>query len=55
MKFYKYLITATIIISTSCKHKVEEKGNLAIKSNQNQIERLEGEALLDTVQKQTLK
>jgi len=55
MKIYKYLLTATIIISTSCKNNVEENGELALSSERNQVERLEGEALLDTVQRQTLK
>ena len=55
MKIYKYLLTATIIISTSCKNNVEENGELALSSERHQVERLEGEALLDTVQRQTLK
>ncbi len=55
MKIYKYLLTATIIFSTSCKNNVEDKSDVALNAEKKQIERLEGEALLDTVQRQTLK
>ncbi len=55
MKIYKYLLTVTIIISTSCKNKVEDKSELAIHFEKDQVEILDGEALLDTIQKQTLK
>lgn len=55
MKIYKYLITASIIISTSCKYDVKDKSDLVLNAHNEQIERLEGEALLDTIQRQTLK
>ncbi|HSM64153.1 MAG TPA: glucoamylase family protein [Gillisia sp.] len=55
MKIYKYLLTASIIISASCKNEVGDKSELALNSENDQIEELNGEALLDTVQSQTLK
>lgn len=55
MKIYKYLLIATIIFSISCKNNVEDKSDLVLNAEKEPMERLEGEALLDTVQRQTLK
>ncbi|WP_010231732.1 glucoamylase family protein [Gillisia marina] len=55
MKFHKYLLVVTIIISTSCKNLSEDNSDFALNSKNEQIEKLDGEALLDTVQIQTLK
>jgi len=54
MKIYKYLIIASICLSTACKSNAEDQ-----KAGENAddpvIKKLEGEALLDTVESQTLK
>ena len=55
MKIFKYFLTAIIIFSSSCKNNAKENADVALKAENKQIERLEGEALLDTVQSQTLK
>ncbi|WP_026837317.1 glucoamylase family protein [Gillisia sp. JM1] len=55
MKIYKLFLTATIILSISCKNNEKDNVDLAVNDENEKIERLEGEALLDTVQSQTLK
>ncbi len=55
MKIYKYLLTSIILLSISCKNQVNEKTDLALSFEKELIEKIEGEALLDTVQRQTLK
>ena len=55
MKIHKFLLTATIIFSISCKNNEKDNVDMVVNYENDQIERLEGEALLDTVQSQTLK
>lgn len=55
MKIHKYLLASIIILTISCKNQVDEKTDLAFNIEEEPIEKVEGEALLDTVQRQTLK
>ncbi|WP_034919718.1 glucoamylase family protein [Gillisia sp. CAL575] len=55
MKIYKALLIISLILNVSCKHKIEENKTQAVVVDINKTERLEGEALLDSVQRQTIK
>ncbi len=55
MKIHKAFLVTILILNVSCKNKTEANKAQALVVDKDQTERLEGEALLDTVQSQTLK
>jgi len=55
MKIHKAFLITILILNVSCKNIIEANKAQALVLETVQIERLEGEALLDTVQSQTLK
>ncbi|WP_121344608.1 glucoamylase family protein [Gillisia mitskevichiae] len=55
MKIFKFLLSATIIFSISCKNTETDKDESDLIAKNEQFEKLEGEALLDAVESQTLK